>query len=93
MKLSGHWLALDAKGAFANATPKIYKRATPDGAIPALIYGDGAPLVIGLDGNLSYESNGSQEDSSPAVAERAAPVERLVINWCGRYQGRNKCTK
>ena len=64
----GHWLALDAKGAFANATPKIYKRATPDGGIPALIYGDGAPLVIGLDGNLYYGSNGSREDSFPAGA-------------------------
>ena len=64
----GHWLALDAKGAFSKATPKIYKRATPDGAIPALIYGDGAPLVIGLDGNLYYGSNGSQEDSFPAGA-------------------------
>ena len=64
----GHWLALDAKGAFANATPKIYKRATADGAIPALIYGDGAPLVIGLDGNLYYGSNGSQEESFPAGA-------------------------
>jgi len=64
----GHWLALDANGAFANVRPKIYKRATPDGAIPALIYGDGAPLVIGLDGNLYYGSNGSQEDSFPAGA-------------------------
>lgn len=64
----GHWLALDARGAFAHAAPKIYKRATPDGAIPALIYGDGAPLVIGLDGNLYYGSNGSQEDSFPAGA-------------------------
>jgi hypothetical protein len=64
----GHWLALDAKGAFANATPKIYKRATADGAMPALIYGDGAPLVIGLDGNLYYATNGSQEESFPAGA-------------------------
>jgi hypothetical protein len=64
----GHWLALDAKGAFANATLAIYQRATPDGAIPALIYGDGAPLVIGLDGNLYYGSNGSREDSFPAGA-------------------------
>lgn len=64
----GHWLALDPKGAFANSTPKIYKRATPDGAIPALIYGDGAPLVIGLDGNLYYASSGSEEDSFPAGA-------------------------
>lgn len=64
----GHWLALDAGGTFANATPKIYRRATPDGAIPALIYGDGAPFVIGLDGNLYYGTNGSQEDSFPAGA-------------------------
>jgi hypothetical protein len=64
----GHWLALDAKGAFANAIPKIYKRATADGAIPALIYGDGAPLVIGPDGNLYYGSNGSQEESFLAGA-------------------------
>jgi hypothetical protein len=64
----GHWLALDAKGAFANATPKVYKRATPNRAMPALIYGDGAPLVIGLDGNLYYGSNGSQEDSFPTGA-------------------------
>ena len=68
----GHWLALDAKGAFAHATLKIYKRATADGAIPALIYGDGAPLVIGLDGNLYYGSNGSQEDSFPAGAMTVA---------------------
>ncbi len=68
----GHWLALDAKGAFANTVPKIYKRATPDGAIPALIYGDGAPLVIGLDGNLYYGSNPSQEDSFPAGAMTVA---------------------
>ena len=68
----GHWLALDAKGNFANATPKIYKRATPDGATPALIYGNGAPLVIGLDGNLDYGTNGSQEDSFPAGAMTVA---------------------
>jgi hypothetical protein len=64
----GHWLALDGKGAFANATLTIYKRATAGGATLALIYGDGAPLVIGLDGNLYYGSNGSQEDSFPAGA-------------------------
>jgi sugar lactone lactonase YvrE len=68
----GHWLALDAKGAFANAKPKIYKRATPDGVTPALIYGDGAPLVIGLDGNLYYGTNGSQEESFPAGAMTVA---------------------
>jgi hypothetical protein len=70
----GHWLALDARGAFANVTPRIYKRVTPDGAIPALIYGDGAPLVIGLNGNIYYGSNGSQEDSLPAGAMTVAQM-------------------
>jgi sugar lactone lactonase YvrE len=65
---AGHWLALDAKGAFAGVTPKIYKRATPDGARPALIYGDGAPLVIGLDDSLYCGTNGSPEESFPAGA-------------------------
>jgi hypothetical protein len=80
----GHWLALDARGAFANATPKIYKRGTPEGAIPALIYGDGAPLVIGLDGNLYYGTNGSQEESFPAGAltvARMSPHAELVCSF------------
>src|SRR5271169_4823810 len=34
----GHWLALDADGKFSRATPKYYRRITPDGMKPALIH-------------------------------------------------------
>ena len=65
----GHWLALDARGAFAHVIPKEFQRITPEGAIPALIFANGgAPLVVGADGDLYYGSNGSQQDSFPPGA-------------------------
>jgi hypothetical protein len=69
----GHWLALDAGGAFSNVTPKVFERITPDGAVPSLIFASGgAPLVVGPDGDLYYGSNGSQEDSFPPGAMTVA---------------------
>jgi len=62
----GHWLALGCHGAFANVRPKSTSGRPPTGRY-SVDYGDGAPLVIGLDGNLYYGSNGSQEDSFPAA--------------------------
>jgi hypothetical protein len=77
-KAGGHWLALDAGGAFSKVTPKQFERITPDGAVPTLIYADGgAPLVVGRDGNLYYGSNGSQKDSFPPGA---MTVVRLSAN-------------
>jgi sugar lactone lactonase YvrE len=65
----GHWLALDTGGAFSKVTPKQFERITPDGAIPSLIFASGgAPLVVGLDGDLYYGSNGSRKDSFPPGA-------------------------
>jgi sugar lactone lactonase YvrE len=64
----GHWLALDVGGAFSKVTPKMYKRVTLDEAGPTLIFGDGAPFIVGPDGNLYYGSNGSEEESFPAGA-------------------------
>jgi len=65
----GHWLALDARGAFAHVTPKEFQRITPEGAMPALIFANGgAPLVVGPDGDLYYGSNGSQPESLPPGA-------------------------
>ena len=76
----GHWLALDARGAFSRVTPKEFQRITPDGAIPALIFANGgAPLVVGADGDLYYGSNGSQQDSFPPGAlavVRLSPLGR-----------------
>jgi formylglycine-generating enzyme len=71
----GHWLALDATGAFARVTPKQFERITPYGAVPALIFASGgSPLVVGPDGRLYYGSNGSQPD---ALAPGAMAVARL----------------
>jgi sugar lactone lactonase YvrE len=65
----GHWLALDAGGAFSQVRPKQFERVTPDGAIPSLIFASGgAPLVVGPDGNLYYGSNGSPEELFPPGA-------------------------
>lgn len=68
----GHWLALDSGGKFSKRTPRIFHSATPDGTIPSLIFGDGAPLVVGPDGNLYYGSNGSRQESFPAGAMTVA---------------------
>ena len=71
----GHWLALDAGGAFSKVTPKQFERITPDGAVPSLIFASGgAPLVVGVDGDLYYGSNGSEEDSFPPGAMTVAQL-------------------
>jgi hypothetical protein len=67
----GHWLALNPGGDFLNL-PSAYKRVSSDGT--TMIYGDGAPLTIGSDGNLYYATNGSQEESFPTGALAVARV-------------------
>src|SRR5687767_13227414 len=37
----GHWLALDSKGSFARTQPRFFRRITPDGVVPAVIFADG----------------------------------------------------
>jgi hypothetical protein len=60
----GHWLAIDPRGSFSHGQPKYFQRITPEGVAPALILaGGGAPLVVGLDGNLYYGSG--PDDDSP----------------------------
>jgi hypothetical protein len=64
----GHWMALDAQGAFSRATPRYFQRITGDGVKPALIYaGGGAPLVVNSDGNLYYAS-GDRDDRPGGLA-------------------------
>jgi sugar lactone lactonase YvrE len=64
----GHWLALDADGKFSRATPKYFRRITPEGEKPALIHADGgAPLVVNSDGNLYYAS-GDKDDKPGGLA-------------------------
>ncbi len=51
----GHWMGLDRTGAFADTQPEYFRRVTPNGAKPAVIYADGgAPLAVGFDGYLYY---------------------------------------
>jgi hypothetical protein len=64
----GHWMALDAQGAFSSATPRYFQRITADSVKPALIYaGGGAPLVVNSDGNLYYAS-GDRDDRPGGLA-------------------------
>lgn len=67
----GHWLTLNAAGDFSKM-PSAYKQVSFDGT--TMIYGDGAPLTIGADGNLYYATNGSQEESFPTGALALARV-------------------
>ena len=70
----GHWLALDAEGKFSRATPKYYKRITPDGAKPALIHADGgAPLVVNSDGSLYYASCDKDDRPGGLALTRQTP--------------------
>jgi sugar lactone lactonase YvrE len=74
----GHWLAIDPSGAFSKVTPKQFERITADGAAPTLIFANGgAPLVVGIDGNLYYGSNGSREDSFPPGAMTVVRLSAL----------------
>lgn len=54
---SNHWLALDRTGAFADspaAFGRWFERATPEGAIPAVIECTDFPMTIARDGNIYY---------------------------------------
>src|SRR5689334_4570367 len=74
----GHWMCLDREGVFANAQPKYFRRVTPDGVKPAIIFADGgAPLVVNKDGNLYYGSWSSKDDP---YAPAAATVSRLKVD-------------
>jgi hypothetical protein len=63
---AAHWLALGSRNDFSSMPPVPYKRVTSDGF--TLVFGEGAPLVIGTDGNLYYGSNGSRSESFPTGA-------------------------
>lgn len=71
----GHWMALDAGGVFARRQPKYFRRVTPDGVKPALVFADGgAPLVVHPDGNLYY---GSWDSKTDPFAPGALTVTRM----------------
>jgi len=62
----GHWMCLDSAGIFSKVQPKFFRRITPDGTSPALIFADGgAPLAVNTDGYLYFGSNPSENGSMP----------------------------
>src|SRR5687768_7687247 len=69
----GHWLCLDPQGSFSRTQPRHFKRITPDGVSPGIIFADGgAPIAIGLDGNLYYGSSGEKDsDDKPGALARS----------------------
>jgi hypothetical protein len=80
----GHWLALDATGAFAQATPLKFQRVTPDGSIPALIFASGgAPIAVGDDGFLYYGADSTNNGLPPgarSVARFRSHGERALFS-------------
>lgn len=72
----GHWMCLDRAGVFANAQPKFFRRVTPDGQRPAVIYADGgAPIAVSPNGYLFYGAGhpGSEIDPGGATVARFKP--------------------
>jgi hypothetical protein len=61
----GHWMCLDAGGSFSHSQPKYFKRISPDGATPTIIFaGGGSPIAVLPDGFLYYVSG--PEELTPA---------------------------
>ena len=63
----GHWLALDTEERFSTQFPQLFKKVTPEGVKPALLYASGGgPLVVNRDGNLYYGSGfPAGDDTAP----------------------------
>ena len=60
----GHWMCLDPDGSFSHAQPRYFKRISPDGVRPTIIFaGGGSPIAVQPDGDLYYVSG--VEDFNP----------------------------
>lgn len=63
----GHWMCLDEQGIFSKSQPVYFKKITPDGVKPTIIYaGGGSPIAVGRDGNFYYAS-GPNGDYHPGA--------------------------
>src|SRR5262245_58170434 len=53
----GHFMCMDPQGRFSDQFPQLFRRLTPDGVRPAILYADGgAPIAVCGDGSLYYGS-------------------------------------
>jgi hypothetical protein len=76
----GHWMCLDSAGSFSRAQPRYFKRITPDGVKPALIFADGgSPIAVPRDGNLYYASNDERMTPGGLQVTRQSPAGEITI--------------
>jgi hypothetical protein len=79
----GHWMCLDEKGAFSRAQPKYFKRITPDGVSPAIIFaGGGSPVVVNKDGNFYYcgGENGDLHPGASTIVRETSQNEQSILS-------------
>jgi hypothetical protein len=93
----GHFLALDVEGKFPPAAyPQLFKRITPAGARPAILFASGgAPFVVNKDGNLYYGSGyPGGDDTVPAglTLTRMTPDGKRAL-WTNGSRGAGACTR
>jgi hypothetical protein len=73
----GHWMCLDPKENFSGQYPRLFKKLTPDGVKPAILFADGGgPIAVGGDGNLYYGSGypgGDDMDPGGHTVTRITP--------------------
>jgi hypothetical protein len=77
----GHWMCLDERGIFSQTQPKYFKRITPAGIKPAIIYaGGGSPIIVNGDGNFYY-CGGQNGDMNPGAKTivRETPGKQQVL--------------
>jgi hypothetical protein len=82
----GHWMCLDRNGVFARTQPQFFRRVTPDGVKPAVIYADGgAPIAVSRDGFLEYTNanDGPDKGWRPRV-RRVASDGRMTTLFQGQ---------
>jgi hypothetical protein len=80
---SGHWMCLDKDGSFSRTQPVHFRRITPEGQRPAIIYAaGGAPIAVCRDGNLYYGSGyPGVSDTTPGflTVTRNSPDGKLTM--------------
>jgi hypothetical protein len=79
----GHWMCLDEPGSFSNTQPEYFKRITPDGTKPSIIYaGGGSPIMVNKDGNFYYggmQNNDLKRGSKTIVRETPGKHQTVFV--------------
>jgi hypothetical protein len=83
----GHWMCLDPEGSFSRAQPRYFKRISPDGVTPTIIFaGGGSPIAVLPDGNLYYVSGPDDFNPGGLRLARNTPRGELSVFAAGLRQ-------